>query len=153
MLNFFKNGMSFTTGFFLLAAVVVLTVMIPNIDGISEKFGFDTKSSLRAKTETQKIQIDTVVADNKTLSETGEKKDQIAETKLEVVTDNLTAKANTIETVAKINKTKDVKVKQLESTPTKTSAEIDKEISTVQIASVWRTYCAFNDDSRCNNPA
>lgn len=128
-------------------------IIIPNMDNIKEKLGIDTVKSLSVKLNQEEHNTDTAVVANKKLVETSgiiktlnDKEDDITEQLL----DEIKIASTKVEVIKESSNAKVVKiVKDNKLTP----EQKQKQISEVNISSIWDSYCSFNKDSECKQTA
>ncbi len=137
----------------IIAIVLIAIILIPNMDHIKEKLGIETTKSLSVKLVREQHNTDIAVKANETLINNQEIIDQLGEAEDSITEELLqelevaNKKTSDIKerTTSKINKiVKDTKL----SDPQKR-----KEISKSNIASIWESYCSFNQDSECKQAA
>jgi glutamyl/glutaminyl-tRNA synthetase len=159
-------------GGFLIAIIAVLAMIIlPNINSISEKLGFDTKASLREKVVVEKVIADKAIEANKKLAEVNAIFEKTNENALQAVStqneakETITAKAETIiakrknkihVAKTKIKPTTEIAAKQPEIDPKlKMAVQLSGEslerveASKTNSLAVWEAYCTFNKNDNC----
>lgn len=143
--------------------IVVIAIVTFNIGGsvietIQNKFGMETKSSLKEKTINQENIIKDVTDVNKDLIKSlgiidksnTVSKDSIVnnfKNELKIDTNFQSIKNKKNESIAKIKETFNKEPVTLENT-----LEMEKQVSTKQITALWTMYCTDTDNSKqCEN--
>lgn len=139
----------FNSGGILLMVLLglVAIIVVPNLEQIKGKLGFETKASLKATVQAQDAAITHLEAANLNLVQTVAVIEQVAVIKEAAVEQHVEVKEVVKEEVKKVIKVKHQKVKQIKSKhPPEQRADA---ISRVQIAAIWERYCDFNTHSSC----
>lgn len=161
---FIKNSLS--TGFIVLLAVLIVIIVVPNLDQISEKLGFETRTSLNKELVEEKQQTAEVIEANKSLDtaitviEETQKQADTVSTSLEQQKKEVTNRKNQIleekkkklETVKKPQPHKPTTPDKSPTSPSVMEEALNTSISQIQIQSVWKTYCDFNQHPGCSAP-
>lgn len=147
-------------GEMLLIAAVIFTVFnfaSSASDSIKEKFGFETKATLKEKTIQQEAVIKTVVDVNKDLIETIEKKEESSKVDINLVIDKVKSDVSTEKVIKKIVTKKDKEIleikKSYEDTPQTelSQTQMESEVSEKQITSLWSVFCSdIENQQQCN---
>lgn len=139
--------------------LVLVIIVIPNYSQIMEKFGIETRTSLKLQVEEQKDVIKDVVASNESLQQDINVKEVIQEITDQTLVDQANALEAAHKDVEKIVEKKQTKIRKIKKTykakPVVTAQdEIQEanEISQVQIETIWATYCNFNSNQACQVP-
>jgi hypothetical protein len=127
-------------------------------DAFKEKFGMDTKASLKEQTIKQEAVIKTVVDANAVLADTIKTKDESAKVDQSVVVDKFKADVKVEDKVKTIVAKKDKTISEIkkkydsQAQTVDTEKEMEKEVSTSQINSLWTIYCTQdNSEPTCKD--
>jgi competence protein ComGC len=148
-MKYLFSEISLPIGLFLLLFGIAALVIVPNIDNISEKLGFDTKASLKTVVAEQKHTIDAVVKDNKDQANVAQAKDEAQAAKDDATKNQRAEEKKATDKVNGIEGQKKKKINDIQSNPKLTTSEKDQAISAAQIDSVWDTFCSFNQHPTC----
>ena len=141
--------------------LVLAIIVIPNLDQIRERFGFETRTTLKMAAEKERTNTNTALEANKQLDKALELTKEISNDNIEAIKKVEISKDTSDTKVAVIKEKKKAKIKAVVSTPkpkdkptTPNTGELppsveDIQISQIQIDSVWDTYCQFNDNASC----
>lgn len=149
--GFFKKlfGFDITTIFVVIMLAMVAAVVIPNYSKVLGFFGYETRAVLKEQRDTAIQNTEVAVnvnTENKKVVEVLEKTTKnVEDTIVEVVvTEKKIAKRNT-----ELKEKKDKKVEDIKNAPNKPKEVQEREISEVQITSLWDNYCGFNSNELC----
>jgi len=164
--NKFMPFVTLTNLLFIILIGLIIVLVIPNINQIKEKLGFETRTSLKVKLNQEISNTNAVLSNNKELNQTidilGRTNEVISDLAIrkDIETNKVTKKVSNI--ISKKKKAIDEKTKfekdQLNSESiaeeniiVDTEQDIRRDIrtSTIQIDSIWEAYCEFNDDDTC----
>lgn len=129
---------------------LIAVIAIPNYERILGVFGYETRAVLKEKLNVANNNV-TIAADVNKINQINtniiEHNSAISEDAIvqKVKEDKLILKSST---EIKVKKEKVIKV--IYDNPTKTDADKDKEISEVQISSIWDAYCQGNQNEGCS---
>lgn len=155
--------MGFLTGFkinevvikyvLIFIAILVISFFINNeIDAVRGMFGLETKASLKLKTEEDAKLIKDQNDKINNLKNELSKKDNSDKVSSKTVYDNK-VNENNVNNHYRDNNDKRVRDIKLVIDKSLTIKEdevaLSKDISTVQINSIWEQYCSFNTDIKC----
>ena len=133
--------------------VLMAIIIIPNLDSIKEKLGIETTKSLSIKLAQEEHNTDIALETNAKLIENNEIVEKLENTEDEITEELLqeieVANKKTLnikeKTTSKITKImKDTKLSEQQKR---------EEISSSNIASIWQSYCSFNQDVQCKQAA
>lgn len=155
VLGYFTGKMGIAGGFFGVLIVVILVIMIPNLGEISAKLGFTTKATLQKQVVETGLQLSHTLDANRTLSQTIDNQADASQATIgAIVAVNKDEKKNESDASAIIKK-ETTKIAQIrhratdKTQPKQSTAEVDRQIATVQITAIWEAYCSFNPDVAC----
>lgn len=129
-------------------ALVLGIIVIPNMEQIKEKLGFETRTTLKVQVQEQQEVIKDLSIANTGLAEIVQQQEEIHQ----VENEQINKQAEVVEqTTQVVNKVIENKVKHIKTIKASTTVDKDKvkQISTTQINSIWDTYCNFNTSSDC----
>lgn len=132
---------------------IIGIILIPNMDNIKEKLGFDTMRSLSVKLNQEEHNTDTAVAANKNMEQVHETINNLGISEDIITKDFLKEIKIANETVEIIKDKTNTKIAKINKKPKQSNEERITEISKVNIASIWESYCSFNKDSECKQAA
>jgi len=136
------NGLTWI--FIGIIAVILLVIIIPNLDQIRERLGFETRTSLKVLTIEQAQVIETVQASNTSMSMALEATDAIkGVTEKAMVQQSLDSETAEQHVITTITTKRDHIRKVHTSHPTDLHARA-AAVSRVQITAIWDTYCTYN---------
>ncbi len=153
---------------FIVAMVVLIgIIVIPGIETLKGKLGFDTKATLQVELDNANRLNEELLAINKTSAESAISLDklnaQIVKTFDKQLVDIRHAEDITIEILAvkhiEIQKVKNKPHVNLKGVVSSGVSKVDKRInrlaqakviSKIQVASIWSAYCDGNDDTECS---
>lgn len=129
-------------------------VLVPNLSKLGAKLGFQTKAALQQEVKDNAAEIAVLHNANKTLGTTVANQEASGEATVAAVTDKFTEDkkyetdatvliSRSSEKIAKIQKAAPVKPTPVEQQQT------DQKIASVQIDSLWESYCSFNTAEAC----
>lgn len=137
----------------IIAIVLIAIIVIPNMDSIKEKLGIETTKSLSVKLVQEEHNTDIAIQANKNLLES-----QGVITELKNAEDEITGQlteeirvAN--DTASNIKDKANTKISKIVKDTKISDQQKPEEISKVNIASIWESYCSFNQDSECKQAA
>lgn len=148
--KFLGNSMAWI--FIGIFAVVLLVIVIPNLEQIKEKLGFETRASLKVKVEAQKEVIEDITASNTNLQTTLEAKDAIEEVNNQALEEQANALEEAHRQTRDVIVTKTAKIRKVKAAHKASNIDpkvTTKEVSRIQIQSIWATYCQYNANSAC----
>ena len=129
--------------------VVIAVVAIPNYGKVMNLFGHDTKQQLKDKLKTANDNVEIAVAVNKANEGPVAVLDDTVKN-VEIASDGQAKAEKKIEKeITVIKQKKEKKIEIIFSQPEKPKEVKDREISEVQITSLWDGYCSFNTNSQC----
>lgn len=134
-------------GIFLL---VIAAILIPNYERVAGFFGYETRAVLKDRLETANNNVDVAVDANRVSEGTIAVLEDTVKTVEEVIDSKAKADKVTLKFVDELKLKKDKKVEKIIISPDKPQVDKDKEISEVQISSLWDTFCEFNQDNQCS---
>ena len=148
----FFLGNTLSIVFIGLIIALLAIIIIPNLNQISEKLGFETRTSLKTKLVKEQQNTQVAIDANRTLEGT-----------ISVIEKSKDNALNTIEehheTVKKTEKkVHEIVVKKNQTIAKVLSKEIKSDIpeatvvSKIQITAIWSTFCEFNEDPTCQQP-
>lgn len=124
-------------------------IIIPNIELIKERLGFETRATLKVKVEAQKIVIDDLTSSNDNLMETIIVTDAINDIKEESVVKQEVIVDTVKETVKEVVTVKKKQIKKIKTNKSLSEHQQSQAISKVQIDTIWSSYCDFNTNPQC----
>lgn len=160
-------GNSITTGFVVAIVAVLAMIIIPNMDSIREKLGFETKTSLAVKLAKEKANVDKVVEANDKLKRVNDVLDKTSNNSITAIDNFNTSKDNTIAKADDIVVKRKAKVEVIRKKPKQTTevSVVDPklklavqlsgenlervEASKVNSLAIWEAYCSFNNNDNC----
>ena len=132
--------------------VIIAAIAIPNYVKVLNLFGYQSKAQVVEKLKIANDNVNVAVAVNKA----NEKTVTVLENTIKNTEKVLDIKVKEDKVVEKhtavIKKEKDKKIAVILIQPDKSQEVKDKEVSEVQIASIWDSYCSFNTNSQCTAP-
>lgn len=132
---------------------IIGIILIPNMDNIKEKLGFDTMRSLSVKLKQEEHNTDIAVAANKNVEKVHEVINNLGISEDIITKDFMNDIKVANEKTEVIKEKKNTNIVKISKKPKQTLQEESYEISKVNIDSVWESYCSFNIDSECNKAA
>lgn len=141
--SFFSNA---TNVMIVILIALIALIVIPNSEIILEKFGFETRASLKQDLTNEKRNNEILVS---VLEETDKKNeidkesDKISDNKLQEL-DIENKKENTSAKINISDKNKKIKQIQTEVSSNDTKEDLEYKISEVQIDSIWASYCKLD---------
>ena len=133
--------------------VIIGIILIPNMDNIKEKFGFDTMRSLSVKLKQEEHNTDTAVAANRIIEQTHEVINNLGIAE-DIITEDFLKDIKAVdETVEVIKDKTNTKIAKINKKPKQTEEQRLREISKINIDSIWSSYCSFNKDDECKQAA
>lgn len=153
--SYAKNRLSLPVGFFLVLIVVISIIVIPNFNQISEKLGFDTRTTLEKKLTDKDNTIDRLGEGNKQLSLTIDKLNESNKVDLETVVKDSENKEKVDIVLSEIKVKAKKKFSNITTSKSSFKAKlkvksVELQLAEIQIQAVWETYCKFNNDSECD---
>jgi len=133
-------------GIFLL---VIAAILIPNYERVAGFFGYETRTVLKEKLETANNNVEVAIDANRVSEGTIAVLEDTVRTVEEVIDSKAKADKVTLKFVDELKIKKTEKTNSISVAPDKPQSQKDKEISEVQITSLWDTFCEFNEDSQC----
>ncbi len=138
-----------------LIALTILAVVLPNASSIAEKFGVETRATLKANLAKEEVKTQTAVKANTELVKEIKEEKASTEVTLKVIEDLSTVKTNTAVKVSeiKVKKAKKIaKVAKIDVSETTAASsitvptnnpytpEIVQGVATANIDAIWETY-------------
>ncbi len=138
-----------------LVALTILAIVLPNASSIVEKFGVETRATLKADLAKEEIKTDIAVKANEQLVEEVKEEKASSEVTLTIIDNLSTVKANTATKVSKIKTTKIKKIAKIAKTdvtenttqssitvPTNNpyTPEVVQGVAIANIDAIWETY-------------
>lgn len=153
--TFLKNLFGGNLAYIFITVMLVLSaiIIIPNFSKVAGLFGYQTRTVLKEKLKVAESNTTIAVDANKTLVSTA----KVLETTVKNTEDSIVEKVTNDQQTEKVIKKIVIKKKEkIDDIVKVTDPTVDKEkeVSRVQISSIWDTYCEFNDDVSCpTNPS
>jgi hypothetical protein len=137
----------------LIFVAVFAAILIPNADRVLGFFGYETRAVLKEKLNTANNNVEVASNVNKASHIAVTVLEKNVKTVEKVLTKKATEEAATLKFTTEIKVKKDKDIEKIQTDPSKSSVEKEKQISEVQITSLWDSYCSFNPDQQCKTPA
>lgn len=129
---------------------MIAVVLVPNAGKVLGFFGYETRAVLKEKLNDSQQSVAIAADANKTIQNTV----KIREATGKIIEDALVTKASEDKLILKatdeIKVKKQKKIETITIDPQKTQTEKDKEISEVQITSIWDAFCQGNSNPSCS---
>lgn len=154
--NYTKTKLTLPVGFFLVLITVLLVIIVPNFNQISEKLGFDTRTTLEKKLTERDNAIDRLGEGNKDLSLTIDKLKESNAVDLKAVVSDVEHKKEVdtvlsevkVEAKKRFDNLKLSKTTAAKKATVKNAAEAD-QIAEIQITTIWDAFCKTTHHADC----
>ncbi len=148
---FFKKlfGFDITAVFIVIMLAMVAAIVIPNYSKVLGFFGYESREVLKEQRDAAVQNTQVVIDANK---ESVKVVDTLKETtkNIESVIIDVVKKEKTIhKQYTEVKEKKDTKIQDIKDSKEKSVELQEKEISEVQINSLWDSYCGFNTSELC----
>lgn len=134
---------------------IVLSPAAEDVQSLASKFGWKSKTQLKKDLNESKFSVNAAIKANDDLNQVVEKQAKSNDATVEAVDQKHkvdTVIENKADQIKKTRKQRideiDLKYKDLPKSPAINKVK-DREIATTQIASIWSTYCSFNENEKC----
>jgi FtsZ-interacting cell division protein ZipA len=135
---------------------IVLSPAAEDVQNLATKFGWKSKTQLKKDLNESKFAVNAAVKSNEDLNQVVEKQAKSNDAVVEAVDQKHKADAGIESKSEEIKKQRkqrieqiDLKYKDLPKSP-ELNKDKDKEVAATQIASIWATYCSFNEHEQCS---
>jgi hypothetical protein len=140
-------GNSLSWIFIGIIVVILLVIIIPNLDTIRERLGFETRTSLKVLTIEQAQIIQDIQTSNASLVDSVIVSDAVRDVTNRVMVKEAIAVQQSIAVVTHITQTKRAAIRKIHATRIthpSTPRAIATAISKAQITAIWDTYHTYN---------
>lgn len=150
--GFFKNllGGNITTVFVTIMIVIMGLMIIPNYDKVAGWFGYKTRTVLIEDLKQANLNTDKAVDANKATNETVAVLAETVKNVEEVIVNKVEKEKVTTDKVNKIKNNRQEKVNVVERSEATEEIKVE-QLSSINIDTVWETYCSLNPDNQCVN--
>lgn len=128
---------------------LVAMIVIPNYNQILERFGFETRTSLKVKLNQEENNTNVAVDANQNMVNTIDTLEKTAKNVDDAINNHIEQNKKTDTKVSAIKKKKDSRIDVVQGASDKTPEQKMLEIDQVEIDSIWEAYCGFNNDTQC----
>lgn len=150
--GFFKNllGGNMTTVFVTLMIGLLGFMIVPNYDKVAGWFGYKTRTVLIEDLKQANTNTATAVDANKTNVDTIKVLEETVVNTEKVLTDKVAQDKKVTNKVTKIKEDRKTKIDLIESGADTEEVKIE-QVSSVNIDTIWQTYCSLNPNQKCNS--